>query len=232
MIRQGVIHTDQFLQDLAKFGIQPENPEAFVELNSMLLDLGIPKGQNVTLKFNDKNNILQRVNEWAEYNELPIKFQDIQNWHSFLEGDDVYPVWLVIVTESISRLKNLLNEMGALFEEDDKGDCFEVAGRAMIDLTEEQEMYGMKMVHAYVYGQGALEGRRFEHAWNEQGDVVLDKSNGNNVVMRKEQYYPLGGVVEEAGAYATYNKEDTMINMLKHGHYGPWDLNDGLKEGK
>ena len=31
---------------------------------------------------------------------------------------------------------------------------------------------------------------------------------------------------------AVYNKEDTMINMLKHGHYGPWDLNDGLKEGK
>ena len=88
------------------------------------------------------------------------------------------------------------------------------------------------MVHAYVYGQGALEGRRFEHAWNEQGDVVLDNSNGRNVVIRKEQYYPLGGVVEEAGAYATYNKEDTMINMLKHGHYGPWDLNDGLKEGK
>ena len=160
------------------------------------------------------------------------EFLNIHNWESFVDGRDLSPVWKIIIDEGVNRLNNLLNEMGALFEETDKGDCFEVAGRAMIDLTEEQEMYGMKMVHAYVYGQGALEGRRFEHAWNEQGDVVLDKSNGNNVVMRKEQYYPLGGVVEEAGAYATYNKEDTMINMLKHGHYGPWDLNDGLKEGK
>ena len=119
-----------------------------------------------------------------------------------------------------------------LFEEDDKGDCFEVAGRAMIDLTEEQEMYGMKLVHAYVYGQGDLTGRRFEHAWNEQGDVVLDNSNGNSVVLRKEQYYEAGGVVGEAGAYASYDKEKSMINLLKHGHWGPWDLNDGLREGE
>jgi hypothetical protein len=110
------------------------------------------------------------------------------------------------------------------------GDCFLVAGRAMVDLTEEQEIHGMKMVHAYVYGQGKLKGRRFPHAWNEQGDVVLDNSNGNNIVMRKEQYYPLGGVVEEAGAYATYEKEKTMINMLKHSNWGPWDLNDSLDE--
>ena len=116
-----------------------------------------------------------------------------------------------------------------LFEEG-AGDCFHVAGRAMIDLTEEQEIHGMKMVHAYVYGQGELKGRRFPHAWNEQGDVVLDNSNGNNIVMRKEQYYPLGGVVQEAGAYATYEKEKTMINMLKHSNWGPWDLNDSLDE--
>ena len=84
-----------------------------------------------------------------------------------------------------------------LFEEG-AGDCFHVAGRTMIDMTEEQEVYGMKMIHAYVYGQGELKGRRFPHAWIEQGDVVLDNSNGNNIVMRKEQYYPLGGIVEES----------------------------------
>jgi len=111
------------------------------------------------------------------------------------------------------------------------GDCFEVAGRTMVDMTEEQEMSGMKMVHAYVYGEGDLKGRRFPHAWNEQGDVVLDNSNGNNIVMRKEQYYPLGGIVKESGAYATYAKEDCLIKMLKHGHWGPWDLNDSLDEG-
>ena len=110
------------------------------------------------------------------------------------------------------------------------GDCFEIANRAMIDMTEEQEVYGMKCVHAYVYGQGDLKGRRFPHAWNEQGDVVLDNSNGNNIVMRKEQYYALGGIVQESGAYVTYDKDDCLIKMLKHSHYGPWDLNDNLDE--
>ncbi len=110
------------------------------------------------------------------------------------------------------------------------GDCFEVANRAMIGMTEEQEVYGMKCIHAYVYGQGDLKGRRFPHAWNEQGDVVFDNSNGNNIVMRKEQYYALGGVVQESGAYATYDKDDCLIKMLKHSHYGPWDLNDSLDE--
>ncbi len=110
------------------------------------------------------------------------------------------------------------------------GDCFEVANRAMIGMTEEQEVYGMKCIHAYVYGQGDLKGRRFPHAWNEQGDVVFDNSNGNNIVMRKEQYYALGGVVQESGAYATYDKDDCLIKMLKYSHYGPWDLNDSLDE--
>jgi len=127
-----------------------------------------------------------------------------------------------------SMLKTALES--DLFEEG-AGDCFHVAGRTMIDMTEEQEVYGMKMIHAYVYGQGELKGRRFPHAWIEQGDVVLDNSNGNNIVMRKEQYYPLGGIVEESGAYATYVKEDCLVKMLKHSHWGPWDLNDSLDEG-
>jgi hypothetical protein len=98
-------------------------------------------------------------------------------------------------------------------------------------MTEEQETYGMKCVHAYVYGQGKLKGRRFPHAWNEQGDMVLDNSNGNNIQMHKETYYALGGVVQESGAYATYDKDDCLIKMLSEGTYGPWDLNDSLDEG-
>ena len=31
---------------------------------------------------------------------------------------------------------------------------------------------------------------------------------------------------------ASYDKEKSMINLLKHGHWGPWDLNDDLREGK
>ena len=86
------------------------------------------------------------------------------------------------------------------------------------------------MVHAYVYGQGKLEGRRFPHAWTEQGDMVLDNSNGNNIQMHKAVYYKLGGVEETPGAYATYNKEDTLKKLLSTQKYGPWDLDDSLNE--
>ena len=120
----------------------------------------------------------------------------------------------------------------ATITEDACGDCFSKAGRAMINMTETQELYGMQMVHAYVYGQGKLEGRRFPHAWTEQGDMVLDNSNGNNIEMHKALYYKLGGVDEKPGAYATYNKEDTMKKLLSTQKYGPWDLDDTLDEGK
>ena len=101
-----------------------------------------------------------------------------------------------------------------------KGDCFEVAGRAMIH----PKIPGLKLVHAYVSGQGKLEGQRFPHAWNEVGDVVLDNSNGRNIVLRKEQYYDIGKVVEKPGEYAVYNDIDAKKKMVRNKHYGPWDL--------
>ena len=67
-------------------------------------------------------------------------------------------------------------------EADDLGDCFVVAGKAMLD----NKIPELKLVHAYVTGQGLLKGRRFEHAWNEIGDVVFDNSNGRKIIMRKE----------------------------------------------
>ena len=145
MIRQGFVNQNQFLKDLTQFDVYPENPNALEEFKSMLVDLGIPKSTNPLAP---KNVILQQANGWAEQNELPIKFLNIHNWNSFVDGRDTFPVWKIIVTEGIGNLKNLLNEMGALFEENGKGDCFEVAGRTMIDLTEEQELSGMKLVHA------------------------------------------------------------------------------------
>ena len=102
----------------------------------------------------------------------------------------------------------------------DKGDCFEVAGRAMID----PKIPGLKLVHAYVSGQGKLEGQRFPHAWNEVGDVVFDNSNGRNIILRKEQYYDIGKIVEKPGEYAVYNDIDAKKKMVRNKHYGPWDL--------
>ena len=107
------------------------------------------------------------------------------------------------IGKDMKTFKQYLSEEGPKGD----GDCFHVAGRAMIDMTDEQEVYGMKLVHAFVYGQGPLKGRRFEHAWNEQGSTCLDNSNGQKTVMNKKQYYKLAGVVKERGAYATYDQK-------------------------
>lgn len=109
------------------------------------------------------------------------------------------------------------------FITENKGDCYEVAGKAMID----SRLPGLKLVHAHVTGQGPLKGKRYGHAWNEIGDVVLDNSNGRQIVMRKEQYYSLGNVLTQPGDYAIYDAEEARKKLVKHKHYGPWDLDDG-----
>jgi hypothetical protein len=101
-----------------------------------------------------------------------------------------------------------------------KGDCFAVAARAMIAPFSPD----LKLVHAYVSGQGPLKGKRFSHAWNEIGDVVFDNSNGNNLILRKEQYYKLGEIVTEPGQYQVYDPISAKKMMLQTKHYGPWEL--------
>lgn len=103
------------------------------------------------------------------------------------------------------------------------GDCFVVAGRAMIYGTVPE----MKLVHAYVTGQGGVEGKRFSHAWNEIGDIVFDYSNGRKVVMRREQYYKIGQVSTEPGEYAVYDDIETAKMIARNKHWGPWDLDPG-----
>jgi hypothetical protein len=116
------------------------------------------------------------------------------------------------------RAKDFINEnKRPLFN---RGDCFEVAGRAMLYPIAP----GLKLVHAHVTGQGSLLGKRHAHAWNEIGDVVLDNSNGRNIVMRKEQYYELGKILTKPGDYAVYDDKDARKKMSQYKHYGPWDL--------
>ena len=121
--------------------------------------------------------------------------------------------------------KEFLSEPGKL------GDCFSVAGRAMLKLDDQMERAGYKMVHALVYGEGHLRGRRFRHAFNILGDVVFDNSNGNKIMTRKDNYFKQGGIKpKEKGAYVEYTKEQSMLKMARAHHWGPWDLNQSLEE--
>ena len=95
-----------------------------------------------------------------------------------------------------------------------KGDCFEIAGRNVM------EHKGWKLCHGTVSGQGHLEGKRFDHAWNEEGDIVFDNSNGRDIVMRKERYYELGKISD----VKRYTREQAMKLMLKTKNFGPWEV--------
>ena len=111
------------------------------------------------------------------------------------------------------------------------GDCFEVAGRNMLELDSTMEKAGYKMVHALVYGEGELEGRRFGHAFNKLGDVIFDNSNGNKIMMREGNYFKQGGInPKEKGAYVEYNKEQSLLKLGKYHHWGPWELSEALEE--
>jgi len=111
------------------------------------------------------------------------------------------------------------------------GDCFPVAGRAMLHLQDEMETAGYKMVHALVRGEGKLTGRRFAHAFNRLGNVIFDNSNGNKIMMREENYFKQGGIdPNEKGAYVEYDREQSLLKLAKHHHWGPWDLNATLEE--
>ena len=111
------------------------------------------------------------------------------------------------------------------------GDCFSVAGRFMLHLDDKMDKAGMKMVHAIVTGEGELEGRKFGHAFNKLGDVIFDKSNGNDIMTRKENYFKQGGInPKEKGAYVEYDKEQSILKMARYHHWGPWDLDESLME--
>ena len=72
------------------------------------------------------------------------------------------------------------------------GDCFESALKELMGSNPfgKDHMDNMTLVHAAVTGQGEIEGVKHGHAWNEIGDVVIDKSNGRNIVrlLQSRQY--------------------------------------------
>jgi superoxide dismutase/GNAT superfamily N-acetyltransferase len=99
------------------------------------------------------------------------------------------------------------------------GDCYAAAGRYIMDNPDSH----LQLVHGEVSGQGALEGTTFGHAWVLDGDQVIDQSNGRNLRLPKVVYYALGGI-DRIDNLHVYSREQALDRMLKHKHFGPWDL--------
>ena len=117
------------------------------------------------------------------------------------------------------RIKEIIAEAKKKTASD--GDCFEVAGKNMIHPQDPNIM----LVHAFVSGQGPLSGKRFEHAWNEIGDEVIDNSNGRNIHMPKMLYYAIGNInPKDPNEYRSYNNEQALEYLKTTEHWGPWEL--------
>ena len=143
----------------------------------------------------------------------------------------------MVWNEKMKSFKSLLTEIKPASEKEflsepgKLGDCFSAAGRSMLHLDDMNEKAGYKMVHALVYGQGKLKGRRYGHAFNKIGNIIFDNSNGNKITMREQNYFKQGRInPKEKGAYVEYNAEDSLLKMAKYHHWGPWDLNMSLEE--
>lgn len=110
-------------------------------------------------------------------------------------------------------------------------DCFQVAADLIVSLLggisdNLKEFREVTLVHGIVSGQGQLEGNRFTHAWIEGISsagipVVVDQSNGQELVMPQALYYLIGQIQETETE--RYTSEEARSRLLDLRHYGPWD---------
>ena len=103
------------------------------------------------------------------------------------------------------------------------GNCYEAAGKFMMDACIFNDCSDIVLVHGEVAGQGALEGETFGHAWILKAGTVIDKSNGRDLQLPRHLYYTLGQI-DNIGNTHEYTWEQARELIAKTEHWGPWDL--------
>jgi len=94
------------------------------------------------------------------------------------------------------------------------GDCFRVAANLTLQLGDRARL---------IHGQPTLTRPpyiKYDHAWVEVGDEVLDLSNDKAYAISRELYYAVGHIDSEESE--SYSSEETRSQLLEHEHYGPW----------
>ena len=115
-----------------------------------------------------------------------------------------------------------MRQLAAQSYQPEDGDCFSAALHWAMSLDVD-DYPNAKLCQGMVHGQGPLKGVVFAHAWGEvAGKIVIDKSNGKNVTMIKEQYYKLGKI-DESSVYK-YSIKTALALAVKYKHYGPWEF--------
>ena len=106
------------------------------------------------------------------------------------------------------------------------GDCYESAGRYMMDMGDVDAPGKYFLCHGVVTGQGpSVEGLRFGHAWCELvmdgGTLVIDNSNGVGYTGPKQEYYSVGHIKDSD--VVRYDRTEMMKMLARNRHWGPWD---------
>jgi hypothetical protein len=103
------------------------------------------------------------------------------------------------------------------------GDCYEAAGKYMMDKCMFGSDCNLILVHGEVAGQGALEGVTFGHAWVLDGGTAIDRSNGGNLQLPQAIYYAVGQI-DQIGNTHEYTWEQARKMITDSEHWGPWEL--------
>lgn len=103
------------------------------------------------------------------------------------------------------------------------GDCFEVAAHLATGFGPYADDPTARLCHGIPLGTGgAAEGVRFWHAWVEYDldgiRMAVDRSNGNDAALPAAVYRAIGNIDQ----VWEYTAHDGAVEMLTHGHYGPW----------
>ena len=101
----------------------------------------------------------------------------------------------------------------------DNGECYEVSAKMVMDAWIRDKTTKLVLVHGVIPKRGVVP--EHGHAWVEDGDECIDNSTGKNIRMPRELYYALG----EITVTKKYTADQTAKKLLKHKHYGHWDLN-------
>ena len=105
------------------------------------------------------------------------------------------------------------------------GDCYESAAKNIMKIGANKSGEHFRLIHAEVAGQGRLEGVTYGHAFllDTKNNMIVDTSNGRDLHLPKSLYYALG-CIDEIGNIYEYTHLETLNNLVKFKHYGPWEL--------
>lgn len=78
-----------------------------------------------------------------------------------------------------------------------------------------------RLCHGQVIGAkgSPVEGKQFIHCWIEEGNILIDNSNGKQIITRKERIS--NRIIEST--VKRYTIDEMIKNLLKYEHYGEWE---------